>query len=293
MTESGESRADHGAFRSVVVATDLSEGSGALVRAAADVAARSGGTLHVVHAVDALSPAPSGAGGTFEERVATAEAAVDEQIRGAAHPTAGVERHVAISAPDRAILERAAAVGADLIVVGPHVRRAGGRLLGSTAERVLGGAGVPCLVVRAPVVIPAHHVVAAVDPRHLMDPVLESAIRWALLFGDPSVPRLSALYVTGERDAESPAELDAALRSALARFQAARRVNAATAVRGTDVVESIVLYAEAEASDLLVMSTHNRGMLGRALLGSVSAEVTRRAPCNVLLVPPAPSGALL
>jgi universal stress protein A len=287
MTESGESRGSpaHGAFRSVVVATDLSEGSDVLVRAAADVAARSGGALHVVHAVDLTSAAPEGAGGTFEERVAHAERAVDEQIRGAVHPRAIVNRHVATSEPDRAILERAQAVGADLIVVGPHVRRAG-RLLGSTAERVLGEAGVPCLVVRIPVVIPAHHVVAAVDPRHLMDPVLENAIRWALLFGDPSVPRVSALYVTGDRHAEPPAELDAALRSALSRLQAAGRVDAGTAVRGTDVVESIVLYAEVEASDLLVLSTHNRGVLGRALLGSISAEVTRRAPSNVLLVPP-------
>jgi universal stress protein A len=270
----------------VLVATDLSEGSDALVRAASDVAARSGGALHVVHAVDVLSAASGGAVGTFEERVALAENDVAEQVRRAAHPAVVAERHVSASAPDRAILDRAEAVGADLIVVGPHVRRAAGRLLGSTAERVLAGAGVACLVVRTPVVIPAHHVVAAVDPRHLMDPVLESAVRWALLFGDTSVPRVSALYVTGDRDAEPPAELDAALRSALARWHAADRVHAATAVRGTDVVESIVLYAEVEASDLLVMSTHSCGVLGRALLGSISAEVTRRAPCNVLLVPP-------
>jgi nucleotide-binding universal stress UspA family protein len=260
------------AFRSVLVATDLSEGSDLLVQTAAAIAARSGGAVHVVHAVE------DAAG---EERT---RRALDEQLRRAA-PAA--QLHVASTAPDRAIAERAEAVRADLIVVGPHVRGAGSGLLGSTAERVLGSAGVPCLVARVPLVPSVRHVAAAVDPAHRMDPVLESAIRWALLFGGAAgVPHVTALYVTGDRSEGPPPELEGALGLALARCHALDRVNASVALRGTDVVESIVLYVEVEASDLLVMSTRNRGILGRALLGSVSAEVTRRAPCNVLLVPP-------
>ncbi len=270
MTEVGEKR--DGAFRSVLVATDLSEGSDLFVQTAAAIAARSGAALHLVHAVE------DDAG---EER---ARRALGEQARRAA-PAA--ELHVASTAPDRAIAERAEAVRADLVVVGPHVRGAGSGLLGSTAERVLGSAGAPCLVVRVPLAPSVRHVVAAVDPGHRMDSVLESAVRWALLFGgEAGVPHVTALYVTGDRSEGPPAELDGALGLALARCHALGRVHGSVALRGTDVVESIVLYVEVEASDLLVLSTHNRGVLGRALLGSVSAEVTRRAPCNVLLVPP-------
>jgi nucleotide-binding universal stress UspA family protein len=120
--------------------------------------------------------------------------------------------------------------------------------------------------------------------------VLDAALRWCLLFGEGSAyeARFSALHVTSERSKEPPPALVQAVRDALARTGAGGRVVATVAVRGTDVVGSILLYAEVEVADLLVLSTRNRGILGRALLGSVSAEVTRRAPCNVLLVPPRP-----
>ena len=281
---------ERAAFGPIVVATDLSEGSDELLRAAAQVAARSAAPLHVVHAVDLL-PAGSGLGGNQQEQVSQAERMLDERIRQVVPPDVAVHRHVEGSPPDRAIIEWADRVNAGLIVVGPHVRRAGpARLLGSTAERVLGDARVPCLVVRAPVAAPASHVVAAVDPAHTVGPVLEAAIRWALLFGDvggpAGVPTVSALYVTGDRHGEPLPALDEALRLALLRGGAGDRVTARLALRGTDVVQSILLFAEVEASDLLILSTRNRGVVGRALLGSVSAEVTRRAPCNVLLVPP-------
>ena len=280
-----------GSFRSVLVATDLSDDSDLLVQTAAQIASRSGAALHVVHSADVLSAGSLGTSGSFAERVTAAEGEVDRQISRVVPGDVAAQRHVGASAPDRTIMEHAERVAADLIVLGPHVRReAPSRLLGTTAEQVLSGAGVPCLVVRMPVRAPVRHVTAAVDPSHRVSAVLGAAIRWTLLFGDAESsgrpPRLSALYITGNQDDGPPPALTQAVRDALDRSGAGERVDAVVAVRGTHVVESIVLYTEVESSDLLVLSTHNRGMLGRALLGSVSAEVTRRAPCNVLLVPP-------
>jgi nucleotide-binding universal stress UspA family protein len=48
--------------------------------------------------------------------------------------------------------------------------------------------------------------------------------------------------------------------------------------------ERIVAYAEAEGIDLVVMSTHGRRGVQRMLLGSVTEEVVRTAPCPVLAV---------
>jgi nucleotide-binding universal stress UspA family protein len=274
------------AFGPIVVATDLSDGSDELLRSAAQVAERSMSPLHVVHSVDMLP-----GGGTHDEAVRRAERLLDERTRAVVPAGVEVHRHVECSPPDLAIIEWAERANSGLIVLGPHVRRSGpAGLLGSTAEQVLGEAKVPCLVVRAPVVVPANHVVAAVDPAHTVGPVLDAAIRWALLFADEGghggVPTLSALYVTGDRRGEAPPALDKALRLALSRGGAGNRLTAQLALRGTDVVQSILLFAEVEVADLLVLSTRSRGVVGRALLGSVSAEVTRRAPCNVLLIPP-------
>lgn len=51
---------------------------------------------------------------------------------------------------------------------------------------------------------------------------------------------------------------------------------------GTAIVDA----AKAERADIVVMATHGRGGLGRALLGSVADHVVRHTACPVLLVRP-------
>ncbi|HJT35858.1 MAG TPA: universal stress protein [Pirellulales bacterium] len=54
-------------------------------------------------------------------------------------------------------------------------------------------------------------------------------------------------------------------------------------VLGTPPEEIIRVAAEIHA-DLIVMGTHGRTGLSRALMGSVAEEVVRKAPCSVLVV---------
>jgi nucleotide-binding universal stress UspA family protein len=55
-------------------------------------------------------------------------------------------------------------------------------------------------------------------------------------------------------------------------------------VFGGDPAAEIVEQAQQTKSDLIVMGTHGRTGLGRLLLGSVTEQVVRRAPCPVLTV---------
>jgi nucleotide-binding universal stress UspA family protein len=48
--------------------------------------------------------------------------------------------------------------------------------------------------------------------------------------------------------------------------------------------ESIVAEARERAADLIAMTTHGRGGLGRLVTGSVAGYVLQHAPCPVLLV---------
>lgn len=50
--------------------------------------------------------------------------------------------------------------------------------------------------------------------------------------------------------------------------------------------EEIVRFTEDERTDLLVVGTHGRSGLQRALLGSVAERVLRNAPCPVLAIRP-------
>ena len=48
--------------------------------------------------------------------------------------------------------------------------------------------------------------------------------------------------------------------------------------------EAIVAASEAELADAIVLGSHGRGLLGRLVLGSVSARVAEHAPCRVVVV---------
>ncbi|MGZ8438679.1 MAG: universal stress protein [Candidatus Limnocylindrales bacterium] len=54
-----------------------------------------------------------------------------------------------------------------------------------------------------------------------------------------------------------------------------------------DPAESIVEAAKSEGADIIVVGSHGRAALGRALIGSVSDQVVRHAPCPVMVVRPA------
>lgn len=61
--------------------------------------------------------------------------------------------------------------------------------------------------------------------------------------------------------------------------------NCVTLVREGDARDEIIAVAKEKACDLIIMSTHGRSGLRRALLGSVAEDVLRHSPCPVFLIP--------
>jgi len=91
--------------------------------------------------------------------------------------------------------------------------------------------------------------------------------------------------------AQSASEIEASARkwatASLEDWIAKARVEglAARAVLRTGVpYQEIVGLARDERADLVVIGTHGRGGMSRALLGSVADRVVRLAPCPVLTV---------
>lgn len=303
-------------FRSILAATDLSEASDAVLRAAGRLAAASGATLHVVHAFD-LPATPyadaTGLGTTmalesFPERVRDARVALQAQcIRALPDGVEPATREVVIYVAHRAIAERALAVDADLVVLGPHRRRGfGDALLGTTADLVIRTSPVPCLVARGELKLPLRRVVAPVDLSEPARNALDQAVAWSAALGAGSadalrpatelrvvhvVPRfLVAPDLPFDRALVGP-ELHGDVQGALDRAGGAAGVDVSEELLfGDSLAETITGFAEREAAGLVVMGTHGYGAIRRALIGSVASGVARSAPCPVLLVPP-PRGA--
>jgi len=136
----------------ILVAVDFGEASNHAVRAAGAIAARTGAALVGLHA-ESLEAPPYFTHGQIE----ALERQQQEARKRAAHylttaagrlTTVAVEPLVADGPAADAILD--ASAEADLVVMGTHGRRGASRWwLGSVAERVVRGARVPVLVVRA------------------------------------------------------------------------------------------------------------------------------------------------
>ncbi|MBL9165784.1 MAG: universal stress protein [Planctomycetaceae bacterium] len=63
-----------------------------------------------------------------------------------------------------------------------------------------------------------------------------------------------------------------------------RRVAMETALAEGRPSDEILAFAAREAVDLIVLGTHGRGAIGKALIGSVADHVIRQADCPVMVV---------
>ena len=136
--------------KTIVVATDFSEGSDEALKEAIDLAKQTGGALDLLHVVE--PPSDGFPFGPAYTDGAAFVAFIEQELarRAARAALAGIACHTRFiegnAAPE--IVARAREVGAGLIVVGTHGRRGlAHMLLGSVAERVVHLAGCPVLTV--------------------------------------------------------------------------------------------------------------------------------------------------
>lgn len=200
-----------------------------------------------------------------------------------------------VSAP-RGLDRLAEAEGADLIVVGSCHRGALGRVLfGSVGERLLYGA--PCAVAVAPrgyagcTHLGRGVIGVAYDGGAESRVALEGAAELARLVGGTlrlitAQTDYSFLGLSSDRTLDEYTE---AVRGHYREIQDEARESVGPDVSTTDVLVDAptakALIASAVDLDLLVIGSRGYGPIRRTLLGGVSAEVMRGAPCPVLVLP--------
>jgi nucleotide-binding universal stress UspA family protein len=278
-------------LRRILLATDGSEDARLAARAAASLSGKAGAELHVVHVWQSV-PHPVIDRDYYEEgarKILEAETSlVSGTVTGA---------HLAEGAPVDEILDLAAKIPVDLVVVGSRGNGPIGRLvLGSVSEAVVHHATCPVLVVRGEA-WPPWRVVIGDDGSRAAKKAGELALRIASLYGAGST-LVRAYPELPEADpvtrAADPRAVDDALRRAerdlheraeeLGRhFERPPRIGLAAG----DAAVALIQEAHDGEEALIAVGSRGLGPARRLTLGSVSTRVIRAAVGPVLVFPDA------
>lgn len=275
-----------------VIATDLSARSDRALARAAMIATEHGVRLFVVHAVD--DELPANVAEYQREQAQSLIANALASLPGEAAATARVE--VGFGEPYSVILNASEAHDADLVAIGKHRSDVLLDLFrGSTAERVIRFGTRPVLLVKQRPARPYASVLVATD----FSPPSRRALEFAaalvpnghfrllhaydvpfrgILFGGSSIDRLAKRHEQQfeQMVTQQMSEHMASLPPGTPRIEPVLKYGAP---------ETMILQAAKESPpDLLVVGTHGRTGVGRALLGSVAETVIDRAESDVLAV---------
>ena len=265
-----------------------------------------------VTALHVFSPAPVAAYGPGQVPFAPIVLTVVDRAQLLADTKAFIEAEsapgVAIEAVAREgqtaaeIVEQAASMNADLLVIGTHGRSGFERLLlGSVAEKVLRKARCPVLTVpgRLPDAVPSgpvlfKRILCAVD----FSESSMNALKYALSLAQEADGGLTVVHVLGpelvgqvgigeehaslaalqrQHEEEARKRLDEAVPESAAAYCQAETM----LLRGKPWREILRIAADRQA-ELIVMGVHGRGAADLMFFGSTTQHVVREATCPVL-----------
>ncbi|MGQ3050699.1 MAG: universal stress protein [Roseateles sp.] len=200
------------------------------------------------------------------------------------------EPRVVIGAPEEVVQQAVANAAAGLVVLGVAKDSRMGRIqMGSTADALVRSSLVPVLNVRSRARDVYRHVVVTTD---FSAPSLQALRLAACWFGAARLTVFHAYTPASGTDPGSEAEESwrAAVVEEFATYVADAGLPAATAASMERVIERgqpgalLADYITSTGVDLVVLGSHGRSGLARALLGSTAEHLLHSLDCDTLVV---------
>jgi nucleotide-binding universal stress UspA family protein len=293
-------------IKTIVVATDFSECAAAALDWAIELAKLHKAHVVIVHAVETDLPALAVPPHPYGERLQEWLLESRTRVLAASGIGATVESH--IDKPWKVVPTVAARVKADVIVLGARGKtNLAGKLLGSTADRIIRTTSVPVVVIRGEVkpLNDIHTALVAYDfseesaralsttvkllsaAPHPIRLVLLRVIPLEIVGPDPTLPLhltvppppsfAPAFWLQVDQHAAEYLETIAA------QFRSDQWTVDVKTAHGFPSQE-ILNEAQAIGAQLIAVGTHGRGGLNRFFIGSVAEWVLHHATCPVLTV---------
>lgn len=285
-------------MRSIVVGSDLGSRSDAVIRSGAHLALGSGAALHVVHALDLIGLPLREATPALERGIdRQAHQALQEQIDRVLMGCAAAAMPVVdYRSPPVAIVQRAEATDADLIVLGAAGDSGGRSHLPDVIARVVAWCTRPLLVIRDPPQWPPRTVLCPVEDAPITENRIGKITQWlhracpgpATTTTREQPTELHVLYAGGEGE-ESPDHAMASIRAAGREWAEGLRITTiSNPRRGCSPASPATLileWAERDAADLILLTRYDNTLI--RLPDRTWYQVILRAPCSVCLLPEA------
>ncbi len=279
-------------FDRILVPVDGSEAADAALDHALAIAAAHDGTVHVLFVADTNRDSLTQIHGEVVDALEReGQQLVEATVERVSQRGVTVEGEVVQGHPAETISGYAEQYAYDLVVMGTHGRSGIERyLLGSVTERVVRSSSVPVLTLREDdtVTYPPERVLVPTDGSE--DASVALGLGTDLVVDTAGTLHLLSVVEVGGLGIDVRSTIvdeldDAAGRTVEDAATTAREAGVADVVADHEVGtvwRTIVDYVEAEDIDLVVMGTHGRSGLERALLGSVTERVLRATPVPVL-----------
>ncbi|WP_299567547.1 universal stress protein [uncultured Sulfitobacter sp.] len=283
-------------MQNIMLATDFSERSDRALRRAVLLARQHEARIELVHVVDDDRPR------SIVKHETTAAYALLKEMARSLKNVEGVSccSQVLQADPFAGIAKAVDDTGADLLVIGPHRRQIlQDAFVGTTAERAIRVATCPILMVNGTPAEPYRNVLlttdltdsARISLQHFERLKLGADVRLTVLhvFDTPMLRlAMSGMMPKDDREAYVNDQRRLAIRE-LSDFMAkigGVRAEQIVRQKKSSISNEILATAGDLKSDLIVVSTHGRGSVGRMLIGSVAERVLRSSAVDVLAIPP-------
>lgn len=281
-------------MKTIAVATDFSSRSDRALLRAVRIARKAGARLALLHVVDDDQPAE-----VVDASRREAQRVLDSLIRNLGGESS-VEASSLIGAGDipDGILRCAEQAGADLIILGPHRKRAVDIFTGTTVERVLRRCSLPLLIAVDTPSNDHRRTLLAVD----FDEASKAAAKAALALGlfdstdvvvmhafDAPAGRMMERTLIDQREidqyrADEKVRATRELHAMLGELGLSPSTTRVVGVLGSPAY-TILQSAEMEVADLVIVGTSRRKGFARLLVGSIAEEVIRQTRRDILIVP--------
>lgn len=268
----------------LLIATDLAGIADRAILWGVEIAKRYGASITLLHAdrfeppMAILQSSISGSYAAIEQRRAEAQSRVDALARRLIPESIRHEVLVVRDMPANAIVENAARLGCDLIVMGPRARRGWHAVLGSETELVTYQTTIPLLAVRAQSegeTIETPHIRRILCPVNYTPVSLES-IRRAASLASAFDAELMVVHVE-EEDSDSLDRVRAWVpRDLPVEPRYCEKPHA------RNVAEQVIAAISAERADLVVVGAQHRHFADTTVIGMTTTRLLRHSPVPVL-----------